>query len=89
MGGSASIEGEAVDWVARVKAFHDHDIWPHGWGPKPGEPGCKAQLPVDQDDPLRSIIERAGHSFIVGKSGKAWIFYNVIEKAKAEMVGAA
>ena len=82
-------ESDAIDWPARVKAFREDDIWPHSWGPKPGEPGCKALLPLDQEDPLRSIIERAGHSFIVGKTGKAWLPYNVIEKARAELPGAA
>lgn len=33
---------QAVDWEARLKAFHEQQIWPHGWGPKPGEPGCGA-----------------------------------------------
>lgn len=32
----------AVDWSARVKAFYDEDIWAMGWGPRPGDPGCKA-----------------------------------------------
>lgn len=85
----AAKETKAIDWPARVKFYFDTGSWPHGWGPAPGEPGCKAQLPVDQDDPLRSVIERAGHSFIVGKSGKAWVPYNVVEKAKAELAGAA
>lgn len=35
-------ERKAIDWAARVKVFQEHGIWPHGWGPKPGEPGCKA-----------------------------------------------
>lgn len=32
----------SVDWEARLKAFHEQQIWPHSWGPKPGEPGCGA-----------------------------------------------
>lgn len=31
-----------VDWEARLKAFREQQIWPHGWGPKPGEAGCGA-----------------------------------------------
>lgn len=33
---------KAIDWQERLAAFHDQDIWPHSWGPKPGEPGCGA-----------------------------------------------
>lgn len=29
-----------IDWPGRVKAYRDDGIWPHAWGPKPGEPGC-------------------------------------------------
>lgn len=32
-------ERKQVDWSARMGAFAD-GIWPHAWGPKPGEPGC-------------------------------------------------
>jgi hypothetical protein len=32
---------KTVDWAARIKSYRD-GIWPHSWGPKPGEPGCKA-----------------------------------------------
>lgn len=30
-----------IDWPARMEAF-EQGIWPHAWGPKPGEPGCGA-----------------------------------------------
>lgn len=33
---------KSIDWEGRIKAFREQDIWPHGWGPKPGEPGCGA-----------------------------------------------
>lgn len=33
---------KSVDWEARLKAFREQQIWPHGWGPKPGEAGCGA-----------------------------------------------
>lgn len=33
---------KAVDWAGRLRAFRDKDVWPHSWGPKPGEPGCEA-----------------------------------------------
>lgn len=82
-------ESTAIDWPARLKAFREEQIWPHAWGPKPGEPGCKALVPIDQDDPLRSVIESAGHSFIVARSGNSWQPYEVVEKAKAAMAGAA
>lgn len=35
---------KAVDWAGRLKAFRDKDVWPHSWGPKPGEPGCEAPV---------------------------------------------
>lgn len=35
-------ERKAVDWPGRLKAFHDDGVWPHSWGPKPGEAGCGA-----------------------------------------------
>lgn len=28
-----------IDWLARLEAFAN-GVWPHAWGPKPGEPGC-------------------------------------------------
>lgn len=31
-----------VDWAKRVAAFYDDGIWPTGWGPRPGDPGCEA-----------------------------------------------
>ncbi|WEK05750.1 MAG: DUF1376 domain-containing protein [Candidatus Devosia phytovorans] len=31
-----------IDWNARLNAYRDQGLWPHGWGPKPGEPGCRA-----------------------------------------------
>jgi uncharacterized protein YdaU (DUF1376 family) len=31
-----------VDWTERIKAFRDNGTWPHSWGPKPDEPGCRA-----------------------------------------------
>ena len=85
----AVIADNTLDWPARIKAYEEHDVWPNRWGPKPGEPGCKARLPIDQDDPLRPIIERAGHPFIVGKLGRAWLPLEVIEQARAKMAGAA
>lgn len=30
-----------IDWGARIRSFRD-GVWPHSWGPKPGEPGCMA-----------------------------------------------
>ena len=38
-------ERKAVDWASRLKAFEEQGIWPHSWGPKPGEPGC--DVPAD------------------------------------------
>ena len=29
-----------VDWAGRLAA-HADGTWPHSWGPKPGEPGCR------------------------------------------------
>lgn len=29
-----------VDWAGRLAA-HAEGTWPHAWGPKPGEPGCR------------------------------------------------
>jgi len=29
-----------VDWAGRLAA-HAEGTWPHSWGPKPGEPGCR------------------------------------------------
>jgi hypothetical protein len=33
-----------VDWAKRVAAFYDDGIWPIGWGPRPGDPGCEAPV---------------------------------------------
>jgi hypothetical protein len=33
---------KGTDWHGRVKAFVEQGVWPHSWGPKPGEPGCGA-----------------------------------------------
>lgn len=30
-----------VDWNARLRSFYDHGVW-GAWGPRPGDPGCKA-----------------------------------------------
>lgn len=35
-------ERKAVDWQSRVSAFYAQGLWPHSWGPRPGEPGCDA-----------------------------------------------
>lgn len=32
----------AVDWAARMTGFYQDDIWAMAWGPRPGDPGCKA-----------------------------------------------
>lgn len=39
---SPAPERKAVDWPERLAAFYDQGVWPHSWGPKPGEPGCAA-----------------------------------------------
>jgi len=31
-----------INWAERVKAFKEEGLWPMGWGPRPGDPGCKA-----------------------------------------------
>lgn len=31
-----------VDWADRLQGYRQDGIWPHSWGPKPGEPGCEA-----------------------------------------------
>ena len=31
-----------IDWNERLRMFREKDLWPHSWGPKPGEPGCQA-----------------------------------------------
>lgn len=36
----------SIDWNSRLDAYRDHGLWPHGWGPKPGEPGCRAPSEV-------------------------------------------
>lgn len=38
----ATTPQQTIDWRSRVSAFQQDGFWPHGWGPKPGEPGCKA-----------------------------------------------
>lgn len=38
------VDAKAADWAGRVRAFHEQGIWPHAWGPKPGEPGCGAPV---------------------------------------------
>lgn len=48
-----------VDWLARVQHFRKHEQWPHGWGPRPEEPGCKALMMVPIGDPLTPFIEKA------------------------------
>lgn len=45
-------ERKVVDWSARLTAFTDQGIWPHSWGPKPGEPGCGA--PADMIENARA-----------------------------------
>jgi hypothetical protein len=30
-----------IDWAGRVSDFYEHDVWGN-WGPRPGDPGCKA-----------------------------------------------
>jgi len=32
---------KTVDWAGRLKAYREDDLWPHSWGPKPGDYGCK------------------------------------------------
>lgn len=32
---------QSFDWRAAVELFHADGTWIHGWGPKPGEPGCR------------------------------------------------
>jgi hypothetical protein len=31
-----------MDWPVRLKAFAEDGTWAMGWGPRPGDPGCKA-----------------------------------------------
>lgn len=31
----------AVDWPGRIAVFAEDGTWPHSWGPKPGESGCR------------------------------------------------
>lgn len=38
--GTVRTAPKQIDWAERLKAYHDKDIWPHSWGPKPGEAGC-------------------------------------------------
>ena len=33
------------DWSKRLSRFRENDLWAVGWGPKPGEPGCR--VPVE------------------------------------------
>jgi uncharacterized protein YdaU (DUF1376 family) len=43
--GAASIpapEQRVTDWAGRLRAFSEDGTWAAGWGPKPGEPGCRA-----------------------------------------------
>ena len=37
----AATDPKPVDWVARVTYFKRENDWPHGWGARPGDPGCK------------------------------------------------
>ena len=52
-------EQPQVDWLARVQHFRKHEQWPHGWGPRPEEPGCRALMVVPIGDPLTPFIEKA------------------------------
>lgn len=38
-----------IDWSDRLKGFYEDGIWPHAWGPKPGEPGCDAPPDLVRD----------------------------------------
>lgn len=45
--GSVPKPAEAqFDWTRAIKLYRDDGFWASGWGPKPGEPGCRvpAQL---------------------------------------------
>lgn len=35
-------QAPAIDWASRVNAFNADGTWSTGWGPRPGDPGCKA-----------------------------------------------
>jgi hypothetical protein len=38
---AAEPDNMPVDWAARVAYFKREKEWPHGWGARPGDPGCK------------------------------------------------
>lgn len=40
----------SVNWTERIKAYRDNGTWPHSWGPKPDEPGCRAPRELMQRD---------------------------------------
>lgn len=39
---TVSAPAAPVDWAGRLDAFYREEAWSTGWGPRPGDPGCKA-----------------------------------------------
>lgn len=39
---SQSASAGAIDWAPRVAAFYEDGTWAMSYGPRPGDPGCKA-----------------------------------------------
>jgi len=41
-------QAPSVDWAGRMKVWKADRTWSPAWGPKPGEPGCKAPAEIEQ-----------------------------------------
>jgi hypothetical protein len=37
---AAGLADAPIDWSGRLNLFNNEKIWPLGWGPEPGKPGC-------------------------------------------------
>ena len=82
-GSKPQAETPQVDWLARVQHFRKHEQWPHGWGPRPEEPGCRALMMVPIGDPLTPFIEKAwGRTIGHGQRTStvpAWIYDDALK----------
>jgi hypothetical protein len=37
----ADAQSRPIDWTKNIGYFRSTGNWPIGWGPRPGEPGCR------------------------------------------------